>query len=243
MSLAQAICEVRAWCLGAAGMRIHGTTKERPLERFSQVEQAQLKPLPAEAYDLAIWKKNKLHRDCHLVFEGSYYSAPFRLLGQSLWICAGTSQVRIYGNDYKLIATHERAAKPGERHTHRDHLPPEKLPGLERNRQTLLEQAAQLGPATQKVVEILLADPALDQLHPAGRLLRLQETHTARRLEFACQRALTFGDPSYKTVKRILVQRLELEPAPIPVELPPARTFARQASELVGALAEVFPWN
>jgi transposase len=243
MSLAQANREVRAWCLGAAGMRIHGTTKERPLERFMQIEQAQLKPLPAEAYDLAIWKKNKLHRDCHLVFEGSYYSAPFRLLGRNLWICAGTSQVRIYGNDYKLIATHERAAKPGERHTHRDHLPPEKLPGLERNRQTLLEHAAQLGPATQSVVEILLADPALDQLHPAGRLLRLQEKHTARRLEAACQRALAFGDPSYKTVKRILVQRLEQEVTPIPVELPPARTFARQTSELVGALTEVFPWS
>ncbi len=68
MSLSQANLEVRAWCLGAAGNRIHGTTKERPLERFSRVERSRLKPLPAEAYDIAIWSKNKLHRDCHLVF-------------------------------------------------------------------------------------------------------------------------------------------------------------------------------
>lgn len=243
MSISQANREVRDWCLGAAGMRIHGTTKERPVERFKQVEHTLLKQLPAEAYDTAIWKKNKLHRDCHLVFEGSYYSAPLRLIGQNLWICAGTRQVRIYDNHYTLIATHERAAKPGERHTHRDHLPLEKLPGLERNRPALLEQAAQIGPATYKVVETLLADPVLDQLHPAGRLLRLQEKHTARRLEAACQRAMDYGDPSYKTVKRILIQRLEQQPAPTRVELPPARTFARQAAELVGALAGVLTWS
>ena len=30
---------------------------------------------------------------------------------------------------------------------------------------------------------------------------------------------------------------------PIPVELPPATTFARSPAELVGALAEVSSWN
>lgn len=243
LSLSQANREVRAWCLGKAGNRIHGTTKERPLERFSQVEQSRLKALPAEAYDIAIWSQHKLHRDCHLVFEGSYYSAPFRFLGQSLWICAGTRQVRIYNDKYEMVATHDRATKPGERQTHRDHLPPQKLPGLERNRSDLLEQAGKIGPATQKLAEILLADPALDQLHPVGRLLRLQEKHTAERLEAACQRALEYDDLSYKTVKRILVNHLEKQPATTLVETPPARTFARPPAELVGHLAEVFSWN
>src|SRR2546425_3362505 len=35
-----------------------------------------LLPLPAAPYALAIWKKAKLHPDCHIVFEGSFYSAP-----------------------------------------------------------------------------------------------------------------------------------------------------------------------
>lgn len=243
MTLSQANLEVRAWCLGAAGNRIHGTTKERPVERFTRVEQSRLKELPAAGYDLAIWSRNKLHRDGHLVFEGSYYSAPFRFLGQSLWMCAGTRQVRIYNDKYELVATHERATKPGERQTHRDHLPPEKLPGLERNRPALLEQAAQIGPATQKVVETLLADRALDQLHPVGRLLRLREKFTPQRLEAACQRALDYDDISYKTVKCILAKNLEQQPAPTPVELPPAHTFARPPAEMVGDLAQVLAWN
>jgi len=39
-------------------------------------------------------------------------------------VCGGIQQVRIYTAKYKLVATHERAQKPGQRQTHPDHLPP-----------------------------------------------------------------------------------------------------------------------
>ncbi|HZW04511.1 MAG TPA: IS21 family transposase [Anaerolineaceae bacterium] len=235
--------EVLIWCRTTAGQRIHGTTKEKPLGRFQQVEQERLRPLPATPYDIAIWKQAKLHRDCYVVFEGAYYSAPFRLIGQKLWLCAGSRQVRLYDERYQLVATHERAEKPGQRQTHRDHLPPEKLPGLERSRESCLAQASQVGPETQAVVVQLLADPVLDRIHQVGRLLRLQEKYGPARLEAACQRALRFGDASYKTIKGILQQGTDQEELPIPVEIPPATTFARQPEELIGNLAEVSSWN
>lgn len=235
--------EVRQWCLTTAGLRIHGTTKAQPLERFEQVEKARLKALPETPYDLAVWKQVKLHRDCYVVFEGSFYSAPFRLVGQKLWLCAGTHQVRLYSPKYELLATHGRAGKPGERHTHPDHLPPEKLPGLLLDRENSLKEAGEIGPATQQVVQAVLDDPVLDRLPSAGRLLRLRNRFGEEHLEAACRRALAFDDPSYKTVKRILTQGLEHEAEAIPVSLPPATTFARRADELVGALSEVKPWN
>jgi transposase len=234
---------VRKWCQEEAGMRIHGTTKEQPRRQFEQVEKGRLKPLPTTPYDLAIWKKAKLHRDCHIVFEGSYYSAPFRMVGQSLWVCAGTRQVRLFNEKYELVATHERATRPGCRQTHRDHYPPEKLPGLERTRESCLAQAAALGPDIQRVVEQILADPILDRVHQAGRLVRLGEKYGCQRLNDACRRALDFGDPAYKTVKGILKQNLDQADRPAPIQLPPAQTFSRQPDELVGALAEVQPWN
>ena len=149
-SLTQANQDVLVWCNTTAGLRIHGTTKEKPLERFEQVEKERLKPLSATAYDLAIWKKAKLHRDCYVVFEGSYYSAPFRLVGQKLLICAGSRQVRLFTEKYELVATHERAQKPGERRTHPDHLPKEILPGLLLDRENCREDAQAVGPG-QKV--------------------------------------------------------------------------------------------
>ena len=243
MSLTQANREVRQWCQTEAGLRIHGTTKAQPRRQFETVEKARLKPLPATPYDLAIWKKAKLHRDCHVVFEGSYYSAPFRLVGQSLWVCAGTRQVRLFNEKYELVTTHERAEKPGSRQTHHDHYPPEKLPGLERTRESCLAQAEAISPVVYQVVTQILADPVLDRVHQAGRLVRLSEKYGGQRLNDACQRALDYGDPAYKTVKNILKHNLDQQEAPIPVQLPAARTFSRQPDELVGNLAEVERWN
>lgn len=242
-TITQANRDGLAWCHTTAGLRIHGTTKEKPLERFEQVEKAHLKPLPETPYDLLVWKKVKVYRDCYVSFEQAYYSAPFRLAGQELWLCAGSKQVRLFNQDYLLLATHERAQQPGQRQTNLKHLPPEKLPGLLLDREACLEEAQSIGPNTLQVVEALLDDPVVDRLPSVGRLLRLRKKFGDGRLEFACHRALAHDDPNYRTIKRILTQGLEQDPKQSPIVLPPATTFARSRAELVGALAEVESWN
>ncbi len=118
-------------------------------------------PLPASPYDLAIWKRAKLHRDCYVVFEQAYYSAPFRLIGQQLWVRGGSQDVRLYTSDYLLVATHTRAQRPGDRLRHPDHLPPAKAPGVLWTRTTCQALAAEVGPATTDLVQTLLADPTI----------------------------------------------------------------------------------
>jgi hypothetical protein len=154
------------------------------------------------------------------------------LARQGLGVRSGVDTVRLYTRDYQLVFTHRRAQRPGERVTHPDHLPPEKLPGL-LDRQA---SAADIGPATQEVVQTLLEDPVLDRLPIAGRLLRLRERFGDQRLEAACRRALSIGDPAYTTVKRILTRGLEeAEPRPA-APRSQAQTFVRSAAELVGHL-------
>jgi transposase len=242
-TLRQANADVLTWCNTTAGLRIHGTTKEKPLERFEQVEKACLKPLPESPYDLAVWKNVKLYRDGYVTFDQAFYSVPYRLYPGRVWICGGSRQVRIFDAKYHLVATHERAQKPGERCTQLSHLPPHKVPGLIQDRDSLLSEAEGVGPATQQVVQTLLDDPILYRIPTAGRLVRLKNRFSPERLEAACQRALAFDDPSYKTIKRILAQGLETEKKAIPVEIPLATTFARSAEELVAALPEVQSWN
>jgi len=242
-TLTQANRAVLDWCNTTAGQRIHGTTRERPLVRFQQVAQARLLPLPDTPYDLAVWKKVTRGRDSYVQFEKAYYSAPHRLTGQELWVCGGLQQVRIYTLQHDLLATHERATQPGQRRTHLDHLPPEKVPGLTLDRDERLVTAAAIGPATYQVVQTLLDDPVLDHLPTVGRLLRLRQRCGPARLEAACQRALQFDDPAYKTVKRILAQGLEDQPVAAVVPAPPASAFVRSPAELVGDLAGGEPWN
>jgi transposase len=241
--LTQANQDVLVWCETTAGLRCHGTTKEQPLKRFQEIEQAQLQPLPETAYDMAVWKQLTLHRDCYVEFEGSYYSAPHRLLGQKLWLCAGLKQVRLFDDQYHLVASHDRANRPGTRHTHLDHLPPEKVPGLQLNRPLIRQQAELIGPATTKIVDIHLADPIVDRLPTLGRLLRLAQRYSPARLEAACARALAFGDPNYRTIKRILQQGTENDaPLHLPTS-PPATAFVRSAEELFGPDLGATRWN
>lgn len=238
LTITQANRDVLVWCEKTAGRRSHGTTKEQPLERFEEVEQARLKPLPETPYDMAVWKVAKVARDCYVTFEKAYYSVPFRLVGQQVRVRGGLRDLRIFTMDFEPVATHERASKPGERLTNLDHLPPHKVPGLLLNRETCRENAAAIGPATAEVVEELLSDTVLDRLRIAGRLLGLAEKFGAARLEAACARALYFEDPAYKTIKRILTQELDTADVPEPVSTPPAHAFVRTAEELVGCLGD-----
>ena len=232
---AQANKDVLGWCGTTAGLRIHGTTKEQPLKRYDEVEKVRLQLLPKTPYDMAVWKQLKLGRDCYVEFNKSYYSAPHRLVGQRVWACGGIQQVRIFDQKYHLIASHERADKPGTRRTHHDHLPPEKLPGLLLNREACQAEAVEIGPSAARVVQTLLDDPVLDRLPTTGRLVRLRLSYGDKRLEAACARALAFGDPTYKTVKGILKTGSEGQPLAEIIPSPPATAFVRSPEELFGS--------
>ncbi|WP_172450860.1 IS21 family transposase [Candidatus Chloroploca asiatica] len=234
---------VREWCMTTAGERTHGTTFAQPRIQFETIERAALRPLPLPAYDLAIWKEATVARDCYVVFEKSFYSVPFRLIGQTVRVRGGSQRLQIYTTDYALVATHPRATAPGERHTHLDHLPPEKIPGLLQTRDGCRAAAQDIGPATAEVVETLLSDPALERLPTVGRLLRLREAAGDERLEAACVRALAFDDPRYQTIKGILDDGSEHAPLPEPAHAAPANTFARNAHELLGHLFGGVQWT
>jgi transposase len=121
--LADLNAQARAWLLDEAGVRVHGTTRAKPLALF-ELERVHLKPLPAVAPDLGTWHRVAVHRDCHVQFERVLYSAPFTLAGKTLWLRATDAAVALY-DELRHVVTHPRGRRPGERLTVRDHLPPQ----------------------------------------------------------------------------------------------------------------------
>jgi hypothetical protein len=210
-SLAHGNEQLLEWVMGEAGNRIHGSTRERPLKLFTETEQPMLQSLPAIAPECPAWAKAKLHGNCHVQFEYCYYSAPFALIGQELWLEIAPGAVRIY-RDHELVAVHPRLFKPGARSTVDEHLPPDAVAFLMRDPQFCLKQAALVGPACRAVVESLFSDRVLDHLRAAQGLLRLGESFGGKRLEAACTRALNFGTPTYRSVKQILSNGFDLQP-------------------------------
>ena len=239
----QANQDVRVWCQTTAGLREHGTTRQQPLVQFQQVEQAALAPLPETPFEVGDWRQLKLHRDCHIVHEGSYYSAPFTHIGQTLRVRVGIRTVQIYTDTYTLLAQHDRAERPGTRRTHPEHLPPDKLDGL-RGQEDCTQEAVEIGPHTARLVDTLLSDPVLDRLPTVRRLLKLKRAVGEARLEAACERALDYDDPSYVTVKRILAQHLDQQPVSRTPPAPStASAFVRSAADLVGSVLGGFTWT
>jgi transposase len=195
--------QAHRWVLKEAGLRIHGTTREQPLERF-KLEKPLMRALPDVAPDLGSWHRVILHRDCHVKFDHALYSAPFTLVGQTLWLRATDLSISIF-QDYRLVATHVRTRRAAERRTVPDHLPPEARAFFSRDRAWCQKQAGEVGPSCTQLIEQLLGDRIVERLRGAQGVLRLADVYGASRLEAACARALAHASPAYRTVRSILV--------------------------------------
>jgi transposase len=221
--------QARTWVMQEAGVRMHGTTRERPLERF-EVERPLLRPLPGIAPDLGSWHAVSVHRDCHVQHERVLYSVPFTLVGKRLWLRATDGCVTIY-QDYRLVATHPRGRKPGARYTVLEHLPPAAQAFFAHDRNWCVERAAAIGPACAELIERLLADRVVERLRAAQGVLRQAERYGACRLEAACARALAHASPFYRTVKTILVNGYDQQPLAAAGSISPYAAEARFARE------------
>ena len=100
------------WILNTAGVRKHGTTGEAPLHLFHETEKACLQPLPARPFQLLEIRPVKVHPDCHVIINGSFYSVPFGYIGQELAAHVSENFVEIYQGQ-NLVTTHPRSTRPG----------------------------------------------------------------------------------------------------------------------------------
>jgi transposase len=204
--------QLHDWLLQEAGNRIHGSTHEKPLSRFA-LEQPLLTPLPDNPPELASWHKVKVHRDCHVQFEKCLYSVPFKLIGQSLWLKASSGTIRIF-REHELVAVHPRQFHPGNRCTADDHLPPEAIAWKMRDPQWCLKQSISIGSHCHQLVTLLFDDKVVENLRAVQGIIRLKDKYGSARLESACQRALDYHNPRYRTVKIILEKGLDQHPSP-----------------------------
>lgn len=213
----------RVWTM-QVGNRIHGTTRERPLTRFAEIERALLSPLPdvwLEAVDVAL---ATVHGDCHVQFEKRYYSAPYRLVHQKVFLEASETSVRLY-TDHLLIASHPRLDRPGERSTIDEHLPPDQIAWRMRDQQWCLNRSAQIGICTRAVVERHFDDRVVRNLRSVQGILSLADTYGESRLEAACERALRFDNISRRTIKAILDNGWDQQPLNIATSPAPAGAY------------------
>ncbi len=92
------------WVRETAGTREHGTTHQPPLQLFLKHEQAALLPLASQPFSLCEVRPVKVHPDRHVVIAGSFYSVPYRYVGQTLDAYIGERMVQLFAGQPALAA-------------------------------------------------------------------------------------------------------------------------------------------
>jgi transposase len=211
-SLPQMQAAAVRWSLDVAGQRhCRPLAGAAPAAVFEAAEKDTLRPLPAEPFVLATWATAKIGPDIHAQVDRVLYSVPWPHIGK-------TADVRITGTMVQffiggqLVKTHPRKVR-GKQTDFGDY-PPEKIAFHMRTPAWCRRQAAGIGPACEQVITELLAENALYRLRSAQGVIGLAGKCDPARLEAACAKAITAGDPSYRTIKGILAAGTDRDTPP-----------------------------
>jgi hypothetical protein len=189
-------------------MRIHGTTRCRPLEAFKANEQGLLLPAPILPYDVPIFSSPKVHRDRHVEVARGIYSIPGELVGQTLSARADATTVKLYAKG-QLIKVHPRVPA-GKRSTDPADLPSERSVYAMRDVNQLIKMAHQHGDVIGAYAEAVLDNPLpWTKMRQVYRLLGLVKKWGANTVELACAKALEAEAIDVSLIARMIERATE----------------------------------
>lgn len=182
---------------------------------FAAIDQPVLRPLPAQPYEYAEWKKTRVNIDYHIAFEDHYYSVPYRLAWQVVHIRATSRIVEILHRGVR-VAVHTRSDYKYHHTTITDHMPEAHRAQAEWTPARLLSWGKTAGEDVAAVFAAIMAGKAHPQqgFRSCLGVMRMEKKVGNARLNAACRRALVIGSPSYRSVRAILERRQDELPLP-----------------------------
>jgi transposase len=85
------------WMRDVADVRIHGTTGERPIERFDRDERSVLRPVDGKApFQQVRELTRRVQSDACVELDTNRYSVPWKLIGETVTVTATEQMVRVY---------------------------------------------------------------------------------------------------------------------------------------------------
>jgi transposase len=208
------------WRDQVANVRLHETTRQRPVDRYQQ-ERHLLRPLPAAPYDTDELVSVVVSSHAHVRFEGNRYSVPPRLARQTALLRASATQVRISYQGQE-VACHDRCYD--RRQPIRD--PDHELQALQQRRRVRrhhLEEAFDaLGAEARQFHLELRHRPVKTAVH-LRRILNLVRLYGRAEVVAALRQALEYQTCDAAYVETILLQERRRCELPSPTQLLPRR--------------------
>lgn len=196
------------WCQEVANVRVHGTTRERPVDRLIR-ERPLMLPLrgvPAEPSRTLV---RTVQSDFCVAVETNRYSVPPRHVGQpaTVKLYAERLEILVAG---ETVAVHQVCRERHQRRTLPEHEAAFKRVTPSRR---LLEQAfVRLGASAQDYYEGLRAQRGRGAGYHLQRILRLADRHGTAVVTGAMAHAARYGNYSASAVARLIAGRPDAAP-------------------------------
>jgi transposase len=208
------------WRDHVANVRMHETTRERPVDRF-QRERALLRALPAIPFDTDEVVPAVVNSQARVEFDGNRYSTPPQWARRPVTIRARSDEIRVL-HEGQVVAQHVRSYDRRQLIV----LPDHRLAALalsRRSRRTALEQAFDaLGPEARQFHLHLRSQPVKTGVH-LRRLLGLAQLYGAAEVLSAISRALELTAYDAASVENLLLAQRRRRNLPTPTLPTPRR--------------------
>ncbi|HQR56454.1 MAG TPA: IS21 family transposase [Burkholderiaceae bacterium] len=175
-------------------------------ERFLQLDQPALKPLPSNDFELCDWSYGVLVKpDHHVEHEQCFYSVAPSLIGARVDLRTTASVVEAFHRG-RRVALHPRLATPGDVSTLDEHRPVAHRRVLDGEPRQLATWAATLGTNAQRLILHHLEDrrDITNGVKAARRLRELARLYGDERFEEVCAYALRLNMTSLRSISSIL---------------------------------------
>ena len=201
----------RQWLDTVANVRLHGSTKRKPVELF-QIEQPTLQPLSPRPYDVGVLLPVRANSQFRVTLDTNTYSVPAEYAGTHLTLKVYPDHLCVYQQD-QLLARHVRSYDRHQDFENPDH--PRAL--LQQRRrasdQKLLQRLLALTPKAEAFYQGL-AERRLNVLLQVRKIVALSEIYGPEATARAIQDALEFQAFSCEYIANLLEQRQRRLPEP-----------------------------
>jgi len=208
------------WRDQVANVRMHETTRERPVDRFQQ-ERSLLRALPAIPFDTDLIVPAVVNPHARIEFDGNRYSVPPRFARQTITVRATRDEVRVL-HEGQVVAHHLRCYQRGQLIVSPDH----RLAALalrKRSRSTAVEHEFDaLGPEARQFHLHLKSQPVKTGVH-LRRLMSLARLYGTTELLAAIAQALELATYDAAYVENLLLAERRRRELPTPTLPTPRR--------------------
>jgi transposase len=208
------------WRDEVANVRLHATTKQRPIDRFAQ-ERTRLRPLPPVPFDTDEVLSAVVTSHARVHYDGNRYSVPPALARKTVLLRANPTEVQVF-YEGREVTRHDRCYQKGQWIVH----PDDRLAALKMRRRRQADGRAEefdaLGPEAREFHLKLLTMPVKPTVH-LRRLLTLVRLYGRQDVLAAIGQALAYQTYDAAYVETLLLQQRRRRELPSPTPLQPKR--------------------